>query len=73
MVGANLLRTQGNIVMVADIIGDWSEEIVTCLPDAKPSIPPGYSKRLNGIFLSAAAWIGETIDRKKAIPERLQH
>lgn len=30
--GDTLLKTEGKIVMVADIIGDWREEIVTSLP-----------------------------------------
>jgi rhamnogalacturonan endolyase len=30
--GDTLLKTEGKVVMVADIIGDWREEIVTSLP-----------------------------------------
>jgi rhamnogalacturonan endolyase len=30
--GDTLLRTEGKVVMVADIIGDWREEIVTSIP-----------------------------------------
>jgi len=30
--GDTILRTEGKIVMVADIIGDWREEIITSLP-----------------------------------------
>jgi rhamnogalacturonan endolyase len=30
--GDTLLKTEGNVVMVADIIGDWREEIITSLP-----------------------------------------
>ena len=30
--GDTLLRTEGKVVLVADIIGDWREEIITSLP-----------------------------------------
>lgn len=30
--GDTLLRTEGRVVFVGDIIGDWREEIITCLP-----------------------------------------
>jgi rhamnogalacturonan endolyase len=46
--GDTLLKLEGKVVFVGDIVGDWREEIVTCMPGElriySTNIPAGNRK-----------------------------